>query len=254
MSLIRTEGIVLRYADYKEADRLLIVLTPDKGKITVSSRGCRKSKSRLMAGSQLFSYADFLLFRLGTDYLLSQIDLKDSFFSVRNDLVRLSYATYLLNLAEESVILNEGAPEIFKLLLTSMYFMSESEILPEDIAHAFEVKLIDYLGYRPQLNSCTLCNASLCAKRNVPLACFSIAEGGLVCSDCLDRAFTYFPIHSATLSTLKYMLDMDIARLSTLKVSKTVREELEKLLPAYLEYVLDKRMRARKMIDLNKKA
>jgi DNA repair protein RecO (recombination protein O) len=247
MGVVSTEGLVLRYADYKEADRIVVLLTPDLGKLTVSARGARKPRSRLLAGAQLFCHADYQLFRLNEAYTMSQVDLKESFFNIRNDINKFAYAAYMMNLTEEAVSPDERAQKLYHLVLDALTFLAYSEINAQDIIHAFEIKLIDILGYRPVLKNCSLCGGSCNNKTG-----FSIADGGLVCENCRSNSHTKQFIHMSTIKTLSHMLQMDIRRLNVLKVSERVRSELEEILPACLEYVFDKRMKARKLIEFNK--
>ena len=59
---IKTRGLVLRETNYKEADKILTVLTQDEGKRTVKARGCRRRGSRLAAAAQLLVYSEMTLF------------------------------------------------------------------------------------------------------------------------------------------------------------------------------------------------
>lgn len=245
MGVVSTEGLVLRYADYKEADRVVFLLTPELGKLTVSARGVRKPKSRILAGAQLFCHADYLLFKLNETYTMSQVDLRESFFNIRNDIAKFAYATYIMNLTEESVSHNENTHIIYHLVLEALSLLACSEINVQDIAHAFEAKLIDILGYRPLLKDCCLCGRSCISKKII----FSIADGGLVCENCRPNGLGKQIIHISTVKTFSHLLQMDMRRLNVLKVSEQARNELEILLPAYLEYVLDKRMKSRKLIE-----
>mgnify|MGYP004704772859 CR=1 FL=1 len=140
MGVVNTEGIVLRYTDYREADRLVVLLTPELGKITVSARGARKPKSRLLAGAQLFCHADYSLFKLNEAFSMSQVELKEPFYDIRNDINKFAYATYILNLAEEAASPNEKAHNIYNLVIEALTFFAYSEINAQDIVHAFEIK------------------------------------------------------------------------------------------------------------------
>ena len=60
--LIDTKMLVLRAVDYKESDRILTVLTPDLGRVTVKARACRRKGSRLAAAVQLLTYSEAGLF------------------------------------------------------------------------------------------------------------------------------------------------------------------------------------------------
>lgn len=245
MGIVSTEGLVLRYADYKETDRVIVLLTPELGKLTVSARGVRKPKSRLLAGAQLFCHADYQLFKLNEAYTMSQVDLRESFFNIRNDINKFAYATYMMNLTEEAALPNEKAQKIYHLVIDALTFLANSEINTQDVAHAFEIKLIDILGYRPLLENCSLCG-NVCDNHKVS---FSIADGGLLCGNCQPNGNRNKLIHMSTVKTLIHLLQMDMRRLNVLKVSDLVRSELEVMLPSYLEYVFDKKMKSRKLIE-----
>ena len=55
------KGIVLKTKDYKDSDKLVTILTLEKGKILVKARGVKKTKSKLKAFCQSFCFADFEL-------------------------------------------------------------------------------------------------------------------------------------------------------------------------------------------------
>ena len=50
---LKTEGIILRETEYKDADKLLTVLTKDRGQLTLRARGIRSRSSKLKVGCQL---------------------------------------------------------------------------------------------------------------------------------------------------------------------------------------------------------
>lgn len=83
---LTTQGIVLRETNYKEADKILTVLTRDWGKRTVKARGCRRKNSKLTAASQLLVYSELTLSERGEFTTLTEADPLEQFWSVRQDL------------------------------------------------------------------------------------------------------------------------------------------------------------------------
>ena len=82
MNQLTTQGIVLRRTDFGEADRILTVLTPANGKLSLMARGARRSKSKLAGGIELFSTSDLV-------YIQGKSDLGGLFvFRVRGHRVR----------------------------------------------------------------------------------------------------------------------------------------------------------------------
>ena len=89
---LTTQGIVLRETNYKEADKILTVLTRDWGKRTVKARGCRRKNSKLTAASQLLVYSELTLSERGEFTTLTEADPLEQFWSVRQDLETLALA------------------------------------------------------------------------------------------------------------------------------------------------------------------
>ncbi|NLJ40708.1 MAG: DNA repair protein RecO [Clostridiales bacterium] len=237
-----TQGVVLRYTNIKEADRMLTILTPALGKISVLARGCRKGKSKLLAATELFCYGDFVLYRKGNFHIMTQATVQDSFYDIRNDLDRLVYASYILDLTGE--VANPGQEDniLFYLLLNTLSYMCYSDISPMVVTHFYEVKLMDHLGYRPILDRCIACGT------NTNLAYFDIRRGGLLCNGCHKTDRVGYNIQMGTAKTLAYILDMDIKRLGVLRIPIYISQELDRIIGAYIEEQLDKKIKTRQFI------
>jgi DNA repair protein RecO (recombination protein O) len=242
--ILRTQGIVLRYTNFKESDRMLTLFSPELGKMSVLARGCRKPKSRFLAATQLFAYGEYVLHKKGEIYILTQGDIIDSFFDIRGDVEKFAYASYIINLVEEVAVSEEQNTPLFSLLLQILSYLAYSDINPEDITHVFEIKLIDITGYRPQLDVCMTCGSPLSGSLY-----FQTSKGGLICSKCYKQDKRGYNIHMGTVQIIRYILDMDIKRMNILKISPEFREQLDKILSAYLEERLEKRLKTRRFIE-----
>ncbi len=244
MKIVPTQGIVLRYSNFKEADRMLTILTPDRGKIQVLARGCRRQKSRFLSASELFSYCKYMLFEYRDIYIMTGADINDVFFHIREDVDRFAYGAYILKLAEISANPEEGNVPLFYLLLYSITMLSYSDILPEDISNIYQIKLSDILGYRPRLDRCAYCGEDVSTTNR-----FSILYGGVICDHCYEREKNGYNINMGTLQTMKYILDTDINRLKNLKFTPQVREELSFFMGLYLAQRLEQYTKAKDFID-----
>jgi len=251
MSIVSTQGLVLRYTDYKESDRILVLITPKFGKIVATARGARKPKSRLLAASQLFCLADYHFFSMNGIFSMTQADIRESFFDLRRDLDRFAYATYIMNLTEEALLPGEQHYQLYPLVVSTLYLIAQSDLNVQDIVHVFEIKLISLLGYSPILERCSVCSQELTDK----VLFFSPQSGGVLCKECCKEDIKIkHQIHLSTVMTLRYMLQMNMDKISILKVSAYMRDELEQILPNYIEYILDKTLKSRKLLPfLNKR-
>lgn len=242
--MIRTQGVVLRYTDFKESDRMLTLFSPKYGKMSILARGCRKPKSKFLSVTQLFAYGEYILLRKGDIYILTQGDIIDTFFDIRVDVEKYAYASYVIDLVEEVIVAGEQNTPLFYLLLQVLSYFAYSDLNPRDITHIFELKLADIMGYRPDLDSCMVCSLPV----SNPVY-FSPSKGGLICSECYKVDKEGYNIQMGTVQVMRYILDMDLKRMGILKISPQYRGELDKILSSYLEKRLEKRLKTRNFIE-----
>jgi len=111
----RTEAIVIRRRDIGEADRLLTLYSPSVGKIRVVARGARKPLSRKTGHVELYMRSTFQLARgKGLD-IVSQVELLDSYRPIREELVKSSYASYLVELLDQFTADSDPDPDKYHL-------------------------------------------------------------------------------------------------------------------------------------------
>ena len=118
---IRNKAFVLGNYSFGEADRNLIVLTEDFGKIQLTVKGILKSKKRDIVATEALSYVDLLLYKKGEQFIISDFSSIENFMAIRQDLDSLSFAFYLL------AVVNRFA-KIFKLLKNSLYYLNREEV------------------------------------------------------------------------------------------------------------------------------
>lgn len=244
MGIVPVKGVILRYSDFKEADRMLTMLTPDKGKVQVLARGCRRQKSRFLSASELFSYCDYMLLKYRDIYILTGADINDLFFDIRTDLYKFAYGTYILNLAEISANPEEGNYPLFYLLLYSLTMLAYSDANPKDVANIYQIKLADILGYRPRLERCMYCRGTL-----ADINWFSIMYGGVFCNSCYNEGKNGYSISMGTIKAMQYILNTDLNGLKNLKFNPRVRDELSFLIGEYLSQHLEQYTKAKGFID-----
>ncbi|MBO5439807.1 MAG: DNA repair protein RecO, partial [Clostridia bacterium] len=95
MTEIKVNGLVLFDREIGENDKLLTVLTERYGKLFVIAKGAKSIKNRNMCCTHIFSYASFGIRRKGNYYYLVDSDLIENFFNIRNDILKLTLASYV---------------------------------------------------------------------------------------------------------------------------------------------------------------
>lgn len=186
MASITTRGIVLRFANYRDHDRMLSILSPEYGLIDAQSRGCRRPKSALMPASELFVYGEFVLFRSNDRFTLTSCQIDDTFYPLRLEPYKLTCASYMAALCHAGAQPGQEARQMFELLLRGLYLLSYSRHSdPLTLTTAFLLQFADRMGYRPRMRRCAHCRTPL--PEEGPWL-FDIAAGGFCCSNCASRA------------------------------------------------------------------
>jgi DNA repair protein RecO (recombination protein O) len=128
MQTFRTEAIILRRTNYGEADRILNLLTPERGKLSAIAKGVRKSKSKLAGGLELFATCDITLLGGKSDmYTVSSARLVKFYGDILKDYDRMQLAYELvkmINRATETV----SEPEFYYLLRDSLVYLGELSV------------------------------------------------------------------------------------------------------------------------------
>lgn len=198
MPSITTQGIVLRYANYRDHDRMLTILSPNYGRLDVLSRGCRRPKSALMPASELFVHGEFVLYQQNDHATLSSCTITDTFYPLRLDPYRLTCASYMTALCAAAVQPGDDSTELYALLLKGLYYLAyETEADALETTTAFLLLFADAIGYRPRLSRCAHCRTPLDLTNGAP---FDVSAGGLCCPSCASRSTFHM-----TVDAIKWM-------------------------------------------------
>lgn len=228
MAIEKVRGIVLKEMNKGETSKNLIVLAKGIGKIFMSAKGARKSKSPLMASSQIFSYCDFVAYENKNFYNINQAEIIDNFYNIRTDIVKLAYASYIMELTEKSCPENMECDNIMLLLLKTLYVMSKTDINPKLASVIFEIKYMSFMGFMPETENCVFCG------NDKGLLYFSKYEGGVMCEECKRKGIDGQFISGGTLSGIKYILTNDIHKIFSFRVSDEVLFEMSNISRDYI--------------------
>ena len=184
-----TTGLVLRVTETKETDKILTVLTPDMGKIPLIARGARRKNSRIAAASQLLAYSELTLYKRGNWYMLDEASTLELFDGVRQDIVLLSLASYLTELAEAVCAEETVSPEILSLLLNALYALCYLGKEPRLVKAAYQFRLLALAGFEPLASACAVCG------REAPEApMLDVLRGVVHCGGCKQPGGLSMPL------------------------------------------------------------
>lgn len=241
MPLRKAEGIVLRNRNLGEADKIITVFTREYGKIQFVAKGVRKAKSKLVGGTTLFAYGQYFYYQRTEHKLgvLCQYALKESFRELREDLPKIAYAAYLVELVDEMLPEDEANERVFVLLLTTMHLLKTQD--PVLLLRIFELRLLAILGLVPRLDRCAECGAVIGDEAELR---FSARLGGIVCENCMQADPFAMRFSGETRKLMELFLRINLQKLTSVRVSPLARQEMEKLLRVYLNFQLEKRLKS----------
>lgn len=238
---IRTEAIILRRSDFGEADRLLTIFTPRQGKLRVMAKGARKPTARKSGHVELFARTDLLL-HYGRDFwIVAQAEMTEPYLPVREDLLRAAYASYAAELFDRFTADEDstGAADLFALLDATLYRLCGEADL-RIVARCYEMRLLDLVGFRPNLTTCVLCGEPITAQDQF----FSVAEGGAVCPRHPEAPETALPISQHGLHALRVLQREPWETVRALKLNGPLHLEIERVMLGYLVTLLERRLQS----------
>lgn len=240
MALIKTKGLVIKEQPYKEQDKILTIFTEDEGKIQCIARGVRRQKSGLLASTQIFAYSEFVYYPGKNFGIINQSNLIEAFYPLRSNLTKMALASYLLDLMYNAYEFYQKSPEILKLLLHVLFYIAGGKAKNDLVlVGAFQLKLVSYLGYRPVLETCTVCQG------DGELSLFSIENNGVVCSSCRSQTAGYlYKLNPAMLDLFRDFLRQPIKELKDRDTDSAEAIKLNDLLDHYISYCIGKSSKA----------
>ncbi len=234
-----TTGIVLREVNYKESDKILTLLTQDRGKLTVNARGCRRKNSPLAAPGQLLCYSEWTLYEYRDRWSAKEGDVQREWRKVRKDLDKLSLASWFAELTECLTAEDLPAPENLRLLLNSLYALEELDKSCLQIKAAFELRMMVLAGYEPDLSGCAVCGAE------DPDPRFHLNQGVLHCAKCRDALGPgiSMPLSRTALDAMRYVIRCEEKRLFSFRIPQADLEQMAAVTEAYVLTQLERGFR-----------
>ena len=225
---VKTRALVLRVIDYNDRDCLLSLLTWDQGKITVKARGLRRKNSRISAACQLLAYGEFTLFEQYGRYVIDEAVAIDLFRELRDDLNKLSLATYFAQVAD--VMSQEDMPslELLPLVLNCLYGLSRLIVPDLLIKSVFELCAACLAGFMPDLSGCRECGDEFPSM-------LDLSGGYMLCDSCRNAATGIrYPVGLGALNAMRYISHCEPKKLFAFYLNEEGIQQLSGLTEAYL--------------------
>lgn len=251
MPLFKTDAIVIRSLPYGESDKIVTFFTRDFGKIKGIAKGARRSRKRFQNALGLFSHLRLIFFdREGMGLVRAEgCDILHSFPKIREDLKKIFYGTYYLELANEMAGERETNPEAFALLFSFLLTLEATEPQEEQL-RMFEIRMLSLFGYRPNMRRCSLCKKGWGDLKEIPTVFFSLEKGGVICERCSGAWNNLIPLSLGTARLIDRISQMELEKIHRLKFTTQALSESRAVLPKFIAYQLGKELKSLKALDI----
>jgi len=247
----QTQGIVLKQTKLGEFDKILTIYTPEFGKLKAVAKGACRPKSKLGGNVEPLTHSLMLLAKGRNLDIVTQSQTINGFLALKSDLWRVACGLYILELIDSFTVEGGENRPLFDLLLDILIQLNKPES-NETILRYFELHLLHYLGYRPQLHRCVSCDSPLKPVVNF----FSPSKGGILCPYCNSEENHHceqtettllrlsFPLSVEALKVLRLWQSCDYATARRVRVKPELSWELERVLHEYIRYLLQRELKS----------
>ncbi|CAG0962966.1 DNA repair protein RecO [Myxococcaceae bacterium] len=247
---LHTDALVLRVVEFGESDRILHLLTPETAKLTAIAKGARRSKRRFGGTLDVFNHLRVGVVRRGISMArLEQAALVSASHEIRRDAARYAVACYLIELLDR--LAPEGgaradARRLFSFALSALAAL-EARRPDARIRALLELRALDALGLRPELDACVRCGGGLGAGG----VRFHVGEGGPLCAPCRQGVpeGATVAISLGTLRTLAQGLRFDVQALERLAMPAASIAEARRLLARFARFHLGVELQSERFLN-----
>ena len=240
----QTEAIIIKKTKLGEADSILTLYTPHLGKIQGFAKSLRKPRSKLAGHLELLTYSLVSLARGRNLDVITGSQTTNSFLPLKSDLWLTSCALYVTELVNQFTADHIENYPLFQLLLGTMEQLCQAGNKELTLRY-FELRLLNEVGYRPQLQQCVSCQLPLEPITNS----FCPSSGGMLCPNCSPSQPLTYPLSVNAQKVLRLLQSSDYQTTSRLKIDAELSRELEKAMSGYLKYLLEREVKSAAWLD-----
>ena len=229
-------GLVLRQVRYKEADRIMTLLTGPEGKLTVKARGALRKGSRMGAASQDLCYSEFTLFGNRGKWTADEGSTLEQFLGLREDISQLGGGAYFAELLDTVCPEEQPAGPALQLALNALYALSRGIYTPAHVKAVFELRLMCLEGFQPEVAACGVCGRT---EPDGPM--FSPASGMVHCAGCAPGAEgASVALDRESLAAMRHIVAAPAKKEFSFALQDASLERLGRAAELFVRYQLDK--------------
>jgi DNA repair protein RecO (recombination protein O) len=246
---VEVPALVLRIVEFGEADLIVHLLTPTRGRVTAMAKHARRSVRRFPGSLDLFNHLEVKVHprKRGGMPLLDRARLVTPFLALRQDSARYALACYVVELLARLAPEEGVGPEmrgIFDFALEALHALENAR--PDAKTRVgIEMRALDALGLRPELRQCIRCGREV---EGPAVISFHVADGGVVCHRCGQAEELPLRAHLGTLRALEHGLRLPLAELSRVSLAPQALAEAQQIVRRFQRYHIGIELRSERFL------
>lgn len=223
------KALVLREVRYKEADRILTLLTDSQGKLSAKARGALRKTSRTAAATQQLTYSELTLFFNRGKWTVNEGIVLEDFSGLRADMPVFALGCYFAECLEALSVEEQPDAPLMQLGLNALYALSRNMYERPLIKAVFELRLMCLAGYAPQLAAC-----AVCGEDNPEEPVFNVESGSVLCRRCAAGTADCVPLCPDSLAAMRYIASAPPKQIFSFDIGGEARKKLTRATEKYL--------------------
>ena len=235
MASYQTAAVVLGSKNWGEADKMMTLFTYDRGLVEAAAFGCRRPRSPLAAGMQMFSSIEVQLSEGKRVDTVRQCTLKKHYKKLTEDLEVMAYGSFVAEFLREFLPPGQPEPQMFARLL---YILDSFEVRnPRVTALMAVIQLLEFTGMQLHFEYCLHCGGAVDGE-----AYLSFNAGGVLCADCREPGAE--PLPDSLRRFILELRDYDWESPPELRITGAQLMQAETLFLTYLQNLLGKPLKS----------
>ncbi|OFW70511.1 MAG: DNA repair protein RecO [Actinobacteria bacterium RBG_19FT_COMBO_54_7] len=240
----KEKAIVLRAYDLGEADRIVTLFTEGRGPVRAVAKGIKRTGSKFGARLEPFTLLDVILHEGRNLDTIVQTEIINAHAPIRADYGKYLFGEAMLEMIEKSLRENQTIPRLFPALCVTLDVLEGEVADPSLLLAAFDLKVCALIGYHPHLAQC-LNGGRETAGEKVWL---NLIGGGVVCVNCRAGLDDLIPLAPAALVLMNQLMALDMAAISSSRVSPALAVEILSIAFRFSEAFLERPLRSRAVV------
>jgi DNA repair protein RecO (recombination protein O) len=245
----KSDAIVLRHRRLGDADRIVTLITPLRGKLDTVAKGALRVRSKLAGHLEPLTHLEIALAHGRSMDIVTQAQTRHSFGGVRGDLERLASAIYFLELVDRLTVEHAEARGVYELLFDALTALDRGDGV-NFVARTFELRLLELAGFRPELQQCVSCGREVAADE----ALWSALGGGVLGRECAEPEEQLRPVDAKALRVLRAFQQQPYEEAARIRLDDELAAQLENLMHTLTQAASERELKSAQFVAATRRA